>query len=173
VDLNPVRAAMAETPETSSYTGAKDRADDLQTQKGAKRKRSLHEIERNRPGRKSGWLSPVEARQSSDAVGPDVCGSGRRASRKGFLPISLSDYLELLDWTGRPVRGDKRGGIPEHLSPILSRIGLDGAQWCELVRQFGRTFKRVAGTGEHLSEEARRRGLRWLQAPGNPLTVAS
>jgi REP element-mobilizing transposase RayT len=173
VDLNPVRAAMAETPEASCYTGAKDRVDDLQAREAAERQGKRHGIERNRPGRKSGWLSPVEAAESSDTVGPDVCGSGRRASRKGFLPMSLPDYLELLDWTGRQVRTDKRGSIPEHLSPILTRIGLDAPQWCELVKDFGRTFKRVAGTAAHLSEEARRRGRRWLQAPGNPLTVAS
>jgi hypothetical protein len=34
VDLNPVRAAMAETPEESTFTGVKDRIDDL----SAKRK---------------------------------------------------------------------------------------------------------------------------------------
>ena len=29
VDLNPIRAAITETPETSDYTGAKDRLDDI------------------------------------------------------------------------------------------------------------------------------------------------
>jgi hypothetical protein len=79
----------------------------------------------------------------------------------------------LLDWTGRQLRGDKRGSIPSELAPILQRMGLDAPEWCELVEEFGRTFKRVAGTSEHLAEEANRRGQRWLQAPGNPLTVAS
>jgi REP element-mobilizing transposase RayT len=171
VDLNPVRAAMAETPEESTFTGARDRIDDLPGKKRAGRNRS-HRRERNRVGPKSGWLAPVQANESSDPVGPDACSSGRRASRKGFLSLSLSEYLQLLDWTGRQVRGDKRGRIPSHLSPILQRIGLDAPDWCELVKEFGRTFKRVAGTSEHLAEEACRRGQRWVQAPGNPLTVA-
>ena len=172
VDLNPVRAAIAETPEESSFTGAKDRIDDQSGKKKASRKR-IHDHERNRPGRRSGWLVPVEANESSDPIGQDACSSGRRASRKGFLPLSLCEYLELLDWTGRQIRGDRRGCIPDHLSPILQRIGLDTPDWCELVKKFGRTFKRVAGTAEHLAEEASRRGQRWLQAPGNPLTIAS
>jgi hypothetical protein len=172
VDLNPVRAALVPTPEASSFTGVKDRIDDVRERKRKQSSHGVHEMERNRPGPRSGWLSPVETREASDAVGPDLCGSGRRASRKGFLPMPLVDYLELLDWTGRQVREGKRGRIPKHLSPILARIGLDAPDWCELVQKFGRTFKRVAGTPEHLADEARRRGLHWLQAPGSPFRVA-
>ena len=171
VDLNPVRAAMAETPATSSFTGAKDRIEDLARVKNADREK-LHDCDRNRPGPRSGWLSPVEVDERSDPVGVDACDSGRRASRKGFLTVSLREYLELLDWTVRELRADKHGGIPEQLSPILERIGLDAFVWCDLVKKFGRTFKRVAGTAEHLAEEANRRGLHWVQAPGNPLSVA-
>jgi hypothetical protein len=171
VDLNPVRAAMAETPEESAFTGAKDRIDDLSARRKTSRNKA-HSHERTRPGPKSGWLSPVEANGARDLVGADACDGGRRASRKGFLPVSLHEYLDLLDWTGRQLRGDKRGSIPNQLSPILQRLGLDAPKWCELVKEFGRTFKRVAGTSEHLAEEAKRRGQRWVQAPGNPLTVA-
>ncbi len=172
VDLNPVRAAMVETPEKSSFTGAKDRIDDQLGKKATSRKQ-MHSQERNRPGPRSGWLSPIEANASFDPVGPDGCDSGRRASRKGFLPWSIGEYLELLDWTGRQLRGDERGGIPNHLTPILKRIGLDAPNWCVLVKEFGRTFKRVAGTSEHLAEEAKRRGQHWVQAPGNPLAIAN
>ena len=170
VDLNPVRAALAATPEASLFTGAKDRIDDLRQRRAANH-RPGPEVRRGQL-RQSGWLSPVMLREASGAVGPDLCRSGRRASRKGFLTVSLADYLQLLDWTGRQIRDGKRGRIPSQLAPILTRIGLDAPQWCRLVKRFGRTFKRVAGTADHLTEEARRRGLRWLQAPGNPFSVA-
>ena len=39
----------------------------------------------------------------------------------------------------------KVGRIPEHLAPILSRIGLDPPGWCDVVCKFGRVFKRAAG----------------------------
>ena len=168
VDLNPVRAAMAETPESSEFTGAKDRIDDLADASEASRKQS-HDWERSRRRTKSGWLSPVEINERDDAIGPDIEKSKRRASRKGFLSISLIEYLQLLDWTGREIRSDKRGSIPAHLAPILARIGLDSPAWCDLVKKFGRLFKRAAGTAESLAHEARRRGQAWLQAPGNPL----
>jgi hypothetical protein len=57
------------------------------------------------------------------------------------------------------------------LAPILTRIGLDPPGWCELVTKFGKLFKRAAGTAEHLSEEAARRGQGWMHAAGNPLTA--
>lgn len=36
--------------------------------------------------------------------------------------ISLEDYLQLVDWTGRAVRGDKRGAIPAHIQAIFQYI---------------------------------------------------
>jgi REP element-mobilizing transposase RayT len=179
VDLNPVRAAIAETPETSDYTGAKDRLDDLKQCPDRSRlsthdrsRLSTHDWERSRQRQRSGWLSPVEIDERSDAAGPDLDASGRRASRKGFLSFSLLSYVELLDWTGRQLRSDKQGKIPDHLQPILTRIGLDAPAWCDLVVRFGKVFKRAAGAAESLAAEAERRGQGWMQSPGNPLVAA-
>ena len=165
VDLNPIRAAMAESLETSLFTGAKDRIDDLR--KRANRTLvSDHDWERSQPCPYSGWMSPIGIDEAADPIGSDTSETGRRASEKGFLSISLCAYLELLDWTGRQLRSDKRGAIPSHLAPILRRLGLDSACWCDLVSKFGRYFKRAVGTAEHLKEEATRRGQNWLQSPG-------
>lgn len=172
VDLNPIRSAMAETPETSEYTGAKDRIDDLD-ERADRTRASTHAWERSRRRQRSGWMSPIEINESSDPVGPCVEESGRRASFKGFLAVSLVRYLELLDWTGRQLRQDKIGTIPKHLAPILSRIGLDPPGWCDIVRKFGRVFKRAAGTPESLAQEAIRCGQSWLCAKENPLGLSS
>jgi hypothetical protein len=81
--------------------------------------------------------------------------------------------LELLDWTGRQIRGDKRGSIPKHLAPILSRLGYDGHGWCELVLKFGKLFKRAAGTGESIQHEADRRSQGYMHSPGSSVFVGS
>ena len=104
-----------------------------------------------------------------DPIGPDLSQCGRRASLKGFLTISLETYLELLDWTGRQIRLDKPGSIPDHLAPILDRIGLTADNWCKLVEQFDKLFKRAAGTPESIALEAARRGQNYMQAPGSAL----
>jgi len=176
VDLNPIRAALAETPEESMYTGAKERLDDLKQRAANKgksgdktRPRPTDRWERSRRRILSGWMSPLEIDEKLDPVGADISPCGRRASLKGFLSISLTAYLELLDWTGRQLRSDKRGAIPKHLAPILQRVGIDSSDWCELVSKFGRLFKRAVGNRESLAQEATRRGQGWMQAPGSHL----
>ena len=99
-------------------------------------------------------MSPLEINETSDRPGPDASDCGRRASLKGFLPKSLSQYLELLDWTGRQLRLKKRGRIPAELAPILQRLGLSTVGWCDLVKKFGKLFKRAVGSVERLSTEA-------------------
>jgi len=46
----------------------------------------------------------------------------RRASNKGCLSMTLDQYLKLLDWTGRRIRKDKTGRIPDECAPILERL---------------------------------------------------
>ena len=182
VDLNPIRAAIAETPEKSQFTGAHDRIEDVKTslKKSATKsknqktspakqlvpKRSKRWEQSGRRRRQSGWLSPIEIDEQSDPVGVHASGCGRRASLKGFLSISLARYLELLDWTGRQLRHDKRGAIPDELAPILKRLGIDSSGWCDLVKKFGRLFKRAAGSPESMAGEAERRGQSFMHAPG-------
>jgi len=42
------------------------------------------------------------------------------------LPFKLTDYIELVEWTGKKMRsdtyGNKRGTIDENLPPILQQV---------------------------------------------------
>lgn len=116
VDLNPVRAKMADSPETSDHTCVKHRIDALQSKATAK-----YAIE--------------------DFVGskPDTKG----------LPFVLKEYLELIDWTGRIIRDDKRGAIDQGLPPILDRLSLDQDAWTQLSTQFEYHFGCWVGS-EHI-----------------------
>ncbi|TWU19728.1 hypothetical protein [Allorhodopirellula heiligendammensis] len=63
--------------------------------------------------------------------------------------MRAADYLELLDWTARQtVPGKHRTSAC--VPPILVRLGLDRATWCELIKDFGRLFDSVAGRPEYV-----------------------
>ena len=98
VDLNPIRVGMAETPEQSDFTSIQER---------------LRQFAASRQ-----METPTE--QPFDLL-PFIGGEHTDAP-KG-IAFTLPDYLQLVDWTGRAVRDDKRGAIPAHIQPIFQRNG--------------------------------------------------
>jgi len=110
VDLNPVRAGMADTPEQSDFTSIQQRL------------REVGEAQMNQDNAETPLRIPLMplVRQRHD----------RHQSSIGF---TLRDYLELVDWAGRAIREDKRGAIATDAPPILQRIGLDPAGYLDHI----------------------------------------
>ena len=141
VDLNPIRAGIATTPETSTHTSAYERIQALQPSPPTRSDAPGGKEPRGEgcgcaAASRDGWLSPVELQTKEKAA--VAAGPCPRASDKGFLPVSLSEYLRLVDWTGRQARPDKRGQIPAELRPILTRLQLSAETWVDTVLNFGR-----------------------------------
>ena len=82
---------------------------------------------------------------------------------KGCLPMSFGDYLNLLDWTGRQLRADKRGAIPQDLAPILERLHISDDGWLTMIGQFRRMFRRAAGRPQSMLRERDQCGSRLMQ----------
>jgi len=101
VDLNPVRAAIAETPEDSDYTSVQRRIRTLQA--AAESSGNTENAEQD--------IAPAPTQ--SPELYPFV--GGVREGMPQGLPFYLADYLDLVNWTGRAVRDDKRGAIAEDL----------------------------------------------------------
>ena len=81
--------------------------------------------------------------------------------------MSMEQYLRLLDWTGRQIRGDKRGSIPMDIAPLLERLGVDVEGWCELAKNFRRLFSYAAGVASRMEEFAEEIGQRWFRSTRN------
>ena len=168
VDLNPVRAGIAETPEQSDFTSIQDR---IESEKACRADRRTSGNEPAEAARRDGWLSPVYLDERATPQ-PTPSGTGRRASDLGYLPLKLLDYLQLVDWTGRQIARGKRGRIPNRCRPILDRLGLDRQTWCELVGNFGRLFRRVAGGPASLAASAARGGVSQRRSSGGAALLA-
>ena len=78
------------------------------------------------------------------------------------LPFRLSYYLELVNWTGRILRDDKRGAIPETTPPILQQLNINPKHWCYLSQNFENQFKSLVGTSYHIKEACRQIGKQWV-----------
>lgn len=101
---------MADIPENSKFTSVKERIETA--------KEDLTAQEPEQPKR----LFPF-------------VGYPRQDMPEG-LPFRLQDYLELVDWTGRQIRKDKRGSINESTPPILERLNIDAGHWIYNTQHF-------------------------------------
>ena len=127
VDLNPVRAKMAKTPEESDHTSIQ--------------KRIAHTVE----------AAEEEIPISQPEMLMDFMGNPREPMPHG-LPFHFKDYLELVDWTGRIVSKNKRGFIPDDLPPIFERLAINSKHWVILAQKFESRFKSMASGIDTLTQ---------------------
>ena len=119
VDLNPIRAAMARTPEASDYTSVQDRI-----------------LNKDTP----------------------LIGFG---TDEDAIPYTLSDYLDLVDLTGRVIREDKAGYIPNELPRILERLNLSPESWLDELKQFKSSHYTAIGTVDQIKRFCINVGKHW------------
>jgi len=171
VDLNPIRAGIAKTPERSEHTSAFERIEGRRqnaTQAAKDRKASAraaaqHSAQVAAEARRlrGDWLAPMSEGRAGQPS-PVGAAAGVRASNDVLIPLDLEDYLRLLDWTGRELRGDKRGSIPADLEPILDRLQIRASSWLSTIDEFAQRFKRAVGAAAVMIEHAQALGRYWL-----------
>jgi putative transposase len=139
IDLNPVAAKVATTPETSNFTSIKQRVDHVEAQgktaelaaaeggsvAGSRASAGLEE---------SLWLCPIEDRRGLDFV--------RVGMIQGF---PLGSYVKLVEYTGRLFRQGK-ASISAEPAGIFERLGFTAETWGDAIgnlrgeRLLGRIF---------------------------------
>jgi hypothetical protein len=129
VDLNPVRAGTAKTPENSAYTSIQSR---LGGDSNIELSRAIAQM-----------VKTEELNHFDAPVRPLALFSGTHASavEDYALPIRELDYLLLVESTGRLVARNKRGNIDANTAPILERLGLSAEQWREASTDFKRHYR--------------------------------
>lgn len=133
VDLNPVRAGIASTPEDSEFTSIYERIRAART-------------------------TPNPEHGSSEEIIPPLLQfkDGRPTTRA--IPFSFREYLALVDWSGRSIRDDKMGYIDPKLPPIAARLRIDPIAWQAAMQPRGNVFGRALGRLDHLRLHAKALG---------------
>jgi REP element-mobilizing transposase RayT len=136
VDLNPIRAGIAKTPEDSEFTSIYERI---------KRIRFTSEGQ-------SSPTSSLPLRPFSDGI------KGNHS-----IPFLLRDYLSLVDWSGRAIRAGKRGFIDAEQPQILKRLNIDSESWEILMSRSGTVFGRAMGRLDTMRLHAATLGQSWVR----------
>jgi len=135
VDLNPVRANMANTPEESDHTSIKERiSPQFCLQTAIKEQIGLQCLAK--------FQLPLKPLLKFE-------GNVNNKEQTGIL-FSAVDYLELVDYTGRIVKEGKRGAINQLTPSILKRLNLNTDEWiarsCAFEENYHRLFSKRRST---------------------------
>ena len=104
---------------------------------------------------KDHWLFPIEDKRHSD-------GSGLAGMLRG---ISLTGYLQLVDWSSRVVRPGKVR-VSAEAPAILDRLQIDATGWQATLEKLTRSTKKVGsyfGGSDRLKEVATQRDRRFVK----------
>ena len=84
-----------------------------------------------------------------------------------FLQITTEDNLNLIDWTARLTRPDKRGSVDAAEPPVLRKLGLSERQWHQQMLGTETNYWRAIGSAQALIEKAAAMGQGWLKGLGS------
>lgn len=164
VDLNPLRAGMSDRLDGYDEVSINER---------------LRQLDETLAGLAL-WLAPLglstEVDQQPVKVANDAARSDalpQPAERLGCLPINLEQYVELLNWLAVRSRPELDGKLKSSAAgaQALERLGLNPMEFADCIAHFERRFFTAAGCPASLAREAKRRGRRWLKAPGRHAMV--
>ena len=159
IDLNPVAAGLAATPETSPHTSVHQRVEH------AAALGRIEDLKAAACGSVAGsraagaleedlWLCPIEDRR------------GQGSLREGLLAgFSLGSYLLLVDYTSRLCRQGK-ARLSREVASILDRLGTSAEVWGQRIQRLW-SKSRMLGSyfsadRERLRQLARQRGVHHL-----------
>ncbi len=181
VDLNPIRAGLAATPEDSDFTSIQERIRAWQKERETKGSvftkagQKIHagsiginELMLGNGGEMSNpnheFISAQSMRSDPDVYSDNwLCPIASDSRRRGILQITEAEYFDLVDQSGRMMRSGKPGAIDIDLQPILVRIGANPDAWIDTVSSLGSRFHLAAGLLASLRNFGNQLGRRWLK----------
>ncbi|MCF6194073.1 MAG: hypothetical protein L3J46_07050, partial [Kangiellaceae bacterium] len=139
VDLNPVRAKIADKLETSMNTAIKSRLDTIQALGAEDRSSHLKES-----------ITSINHPRKSKP-----------------LSMTVREYIDLVEWTGRSIIYPNKAALPNKISASLGQLNLQQNHWLKQIEQFNNNYCHVVGPIEQIRLKAlqiKRRCLKGISA---------
>ncbi len=179
VDLNPVRAGMADSLEASDYTSVQERLGCAPVPLGNGNGQAAGAETETKTTASMGDAAALPAVLSAALpVSPPAAplplleqAQLQQAPLMPFdatgrtpwaVPFGWQDYAELVDWTGRLVWPGKKGAIAAAQPAILERLGVDGEAFIAMAATFMQKFGSAVGAPAQMARLCERRQTRFL-----------
>ncbi len=135
VDLNPIRAKLAETLKDSSNTSIRKR---------------LNSIKKG---------DPIKVQAMLDA---SITSLSIKIKSKQ-LPMTLKSYIGLVEWTGKAIHYPNKHTMPAHIRSSLQQLNLQQTHWLKQIEHYGKRYCHVVGPIELIKEKAKQLNLKWMK----------
>ena len=145
VDLNPIRAGIAQSVEDSDFTSIQERIKQYRSHQRQQHKANDGCSVSSQPPS----LLPFSPVANTNAI-----------------PLSYGDYFELVDWSGRHIAPKKSGFIDESVPKVLLVLNIDTEDWLSVAKEFRRQYGSFAGSEINLRNYAHHHGRSWCKGVG-------
>ncbi len=135
VDLNPIRARITKKLEESNNTAIKKRLETIKEQE------------------------PMDVQAYLDAP---VTGLSNPTKSKR-LAMSLKDYIELVEWTGKSIVYPNKSAMPLNIQSSLQHLNLQQTHWLKQIENYGKHYCHVVGPVARIREKAKQLNQKWLK----------
>ena len=98
---------------------------------------------------------------------PDIASTGLESiiGRTGVkkLSISVEEYVQLVEWTGRSIIYPKKGSIPSNLPSVFERYRLKQKNWLDQITNYAVNYYYFVGHITKISKKAEQLNVRSLR----------
>ena len=80
-----------------------------------------------------------------------------------ILPMSLKSYIDLVEWTGKSIRYEKKSAMPANIISSLESLNLQQNHWLKQMENFNHHYCHVIGPVEQIRAKAKALKLRCMK----------
>jgi len=142
VDLNPIRAKMADSLQSSDFTSIQERIKQYKS------------------------FQKQQIKMNEDVTvlpQPNSLLSFGNNKDKDSIPFTLFDYLELAEFSGKLILPNKRGSIDSNRPAILKILDIESDSWINTIKHFRRQYANFAGSKTSLMKCAHAHHHSWYK----------